>query len=111
MIGHDASQLVKPEQRHLCEQRALARDRLTHDHVERTDAVRRHHQDTVATDRIVVPHLAAGEEGEGGQLGGMDGVHLFVIPAKAGIQKCANREAQIISAVLVETVEDVTFGN
>ena len=66
MVGHDVAQLVEPEQRHLRQQRPLARDRLTHDHIERTDAVRGHHQDAVAAHRIVVTHLAAGEKWEGG---------------------------------------------
>ena len=59
------TQLVEPEQRHLRQQRPLARDRLTHDHIERTDAVRGHHQDAVGAHRVVVAHLAACQQGQG----------------------------------------------
>ncbi len=54
------AQLVKPEQRHLRQQRALAGNRLAHDHVKRTQAVAGDHQDAVVADGVVVAHLATG---------------------------------------------------
>ena len=62
MVRANMSEFFKPEQSHLREQHTLAWNRLTHDDVERADAVRRHHQDAVVTDRIVVAHLATRQE-------------------------------------------------
>ena len=59
------AQTFKPKQRHLGQQRALARNGLTHHHVESRQAVAGHHQDAVTADRIVVTHLAACEKGQG----------------------------------------------
>ncbi|CAB4578670.1 unannotated protein [freshwater metagenome] len=66
------AELVKPKQRHLREQHPFARDRLAHDHVKSTDAVRSHHQDAVVTHGVVVTHLASRQQGQGGQSRGVE---------------------------------------
>ena len=66
-LGHDVAELAEPEQRHLREQFALARDRLAHDHVEGRQAVAGDHQDAVVADGVVVAHLAAREQRQGGE--------------------------------------------
>ena len=65
------AQLVEPEQRQLGEQRALARNRLAHDHVKGADAVGGHHQDAVVAHGVVVAHLATREQRQGSQGGGV----------------------------------------
>jgi hypothetical protein len=67
------AELVKPEERELREQLALAGNRLAHDHVKGADAVARHHQDAVVAHGVVVAHLAAREQGQGGEGRGVQG--------------------------------------
>ena len=62
VVRHDVAEAREPEQRHLRQHAALARDRLAHDDVERAQPVARDHQHAVAADRVVVAHLAARDQ-------------------------------------------------
>ena len=61
------AELLEPKQAQAGEQSALAGDGLTHDDVERTDAVGSHHEDAVVTDGVVVADFAASQQRQGGQ--------------------------------------------
>ena len=43
---------------------AFARYRFAHHHVKSRNAVRGHHQDAVVAHRVVVSHLASGQQGQ-----------------------------------------------
>ena len=57
------TQLFKPKQRHLRQQRAFARNRLAHDDVKRAQAVAGDHQNAVVAHGVVVADFASGEQG------------------------------------------------
>ena len=67
VVGAEAAEPVEPEQRHAREQFALAGNRLAHDDVERREPVAGDHQDAVVADRVVVAHLAAGQQRQRGE--------------------------------------------
>ena len=64
VVRANVAQLGKPEQRHLRQQRAFARNRLAQDHVKRADAVAGHHQKAVSAYGVVVADFASGQQGE-----------------------------------------------
>jgi len=71
VVGANALQPLEPEQRHLCQQHALAGDGVVHDHVEGRNPVAGDHEDAVLAHGIVVAHLAARQQGQGVQVGGV----------------------------------------
>ena len=73
VVRTQVAELAEPEQCHLREQLALAGNGLAHDHVEGRQAVGGHHQDAVLADSVVVSHLPARKQGQGGQGGGVQG--------------------------------------
>ena len=61
VMPHGFAELAKPPGAHLCQHRALHRDRLGHHHVVGAHPVGRHQQEPVALDLVDVAHLAAGD--------------------------------------------------
>ncbi len=62
--GHDVGHLVAPEGRHGRQHAALVRDGLGHDHVERADPVRGHHEQAPLAGVVELAHLARVDPGE-----------------------------------------------
>ena len=56
------AEFFKPEQRHLREECALARNRLAQNDVEGTEPVAGHHEQAVGSNRIVVAYFAARQQ-------------------------------------------------
>ena len=75
VVRAQVAEAVEPPQRHLRQQFALAGDRLAHDDVEGREPVAGDHQDAVGADSVVVAHLAACEQRQALDGGGMDGGH------------------------------------
>ena len=65
------AELFKPEQCHLRQQLALARNGLPHDDVKRAQPVACDHQNAVVAHGIVVADLATGQQRQGVQRGGV----------------------------------------
>ena len=64
VVRADVAQFVKPEQRHLREQRTFSGNGLAQNHVKRADAVAGHHQQAVGADGVIVADFASGEQGK-----------------------------------------------
>ncbi len=73
VVGANVAELAEPEQRHLREQRTLARNRLAQNHVKGAEPVAGDHQQSVLADGVVVAHLASGQQGQRGQSGSVKG--------------------------------------
>ena len=71
VVGADVAELAEPEQRHLREQRAFAGDRLTQNHIKSAEPVAGDHQQAVFADGVVVAYLAARQQRQRRQGGGV----------------------------------------
>ena len=64
MVGANVAQFVKPEQRHLRQQRSFAGNGFAQNNVKGADAVAGHHQQPVCADCIVVADFATRKQGQ-----------------------------------------------